>query len=149
VRQISKYAACLTVVGLAACSSMGMGGNQSSSRTAAAPPAPQPVASDTIKQVQTTLQRDGYYKQGAVDGVWGSGTADAVMAFQKDHSLTPNGKLDLPTLQAMNLGTGTASANNAPPPPPYRPANNPPQNAPAVSSAPNGSTQPDTSAPQH
>lgn len=147
MRQLSKYAACLTVVGLAACSSLGLGGNQSSTRAAATVPAPQPVASDTVRQVQATLQRDGYYKQGNVDGVWGAGTSDAVAKFQRDHSLTANGKLDLPTLQAMNLATGTATANNPPPASDDRAANNPPQNAPAVSSPPNN-PPPDTNAPQ-
>lgn len=145
MRQISKYAACLTLVGLAACSSMGMGGgNQYSSRTVA--PAPAPVSSDTIKQVQATLQRDGYYRNGAVDGLWGAGTEGAVQAFQKDHSLTQNGQLDVPTMQAMNLTGGNpppapTSADNTSP-------NNPPQNAPAVSNPPSGSTQPDTSTQQ-
>jgi len=87
-----------------------MGGNQYSSRAPA--PASTAVTQDTIRQVQSSLQRDGYYKQGNVDGVWGVGTENAVQAFQRDHSLTASGQLDVPTLQAMNL------ANNPPPPPP-------------------------------
>lgn len=73
--------------------------------------APQPVASDMVRQVQDRLQRDGYYKAGLVDGIWGSGTMTAVQTFQRDHSLNPTGQLDMPTLQALNV---TAPAYTAP-----------------------------------
>ena len=146
----------MTMLGLTACSNSS--GSHSSnmapppaSATTSAPTAP--VAQVTIRDVQTALQQGGYYKGGNVDGLWGPGTQRAVTRFQRDHSLTANGKLDVPTLQAMNLTgappstTGTAapaSDNNAAPgnttapdntaapnnpaPLPPGPANNPPAN---------------------
>ena len=110
------------LAGLGACSNM-MGGS-SSRDTAMAPPPP--VASDMVRQVQSKLRDDGYYKQGAVDGVWGAGTQASVRSFQHDHNLTSSGQLDMPTLQALNLANGPANTypNN---PPPAQPAYNPPR----------------------
>ena len=101
-RNVSLLAAIGAIALLPACSDM-MGGRSSSASSAAAAPAPQPVANAMVKQVQDRLQHDGYYKQGAVDGVWGSGTMNAVQAFQRDHSLAATGQLDVPTLQALNI----------------------------------------------
>lgn len=122
------------LAGLGACSNL-MGDRGTTQSTAVvAPPA---VAPDMVKQVQAKLRDAGYYKQGAVDGVWGSGTQAAVRSFQQDHNLTTNGQLDMATLQAMNLGSGTTvdtTTNN--PPPPTQPNYNPPppasQTAPAA-----------------
>jgi peptidoglycan hydrolase-like protein with peptidoglycan-binding domain len=100
---------------LPACSNMM--GNRSSTASASTAPAPQPVANDMVKQVQGKLQQDGYYKQGNVDGVWGAGTMNAVEAFQRDHNLSATGKLDVPTLQALNItDTGNNPSNNNPTP---------------------------------
>lgn len=65
------------------------------------------VAPDMVKDVQSKLRDDGYYEQGAVDGVWGSGTEAAVRSFQKDHQLSSSGQLDVPTLQALNVASGS------------------------------------------
>ena len=64
------------------------------------------VAPDMVKQVQAKLRDDGYYKQGTVDGVWGSGTEMAVRSYQRDHNLGSSGQLDVPTIQALNLAGG-------------------------------------------
>jgi peptidoglycan hydrolase-like protein with peptidoglycan-binding domain len=109
------------LAGLGACSNM-MGGG--STRDTAMAPAP--VASDMVRQVQSKLRDGGYYKQGAVDGVWGPGTEASVRSFQHDHNLTSSGQLDMPTLQALNLAGGPATnttANNAAP---TQPNYNPP-----------------------
>jgi peptidoglycan hydrolase-like protein with peptidoglycan-binding domain len=101
------------LAGLGACSDM-MGNSGSASRSTAMT---QPtVAPDMVKQVQSKLRDGGYYKQGSVDGVWGSGTESAVRSFQHDHNLTSSGQLDVPTLQALNLASNSPSAynNNAP-----------------------------------
>lgn len=121
--------AAASLVALGACSNM-MGGGSSNSPRPAAMVAP-PVAPAMVKQVQSTLRDDGYYKNGPVDGVWGPGTEAAVRSFQHDHSLTSSGQLDSPTLQAMNIPNG----GNNNPPPAY---NNPPTqpNAPADSTQP-------------
>ena len=97
--------------GLGGCSDMMSGGSSSAPRSAAAV---QPiVASDMVRQVQSKLRDDGYYKQGAVDGVWGLGTETAVRSFQRDHNLGSSGQLDVPTLQALNLVGGPQAANDA------------------------------------
>jgi peptidoglycan hydrolase-like protein with peptidoglycan-binding domain len=120
------------VSALPACSGM-MGNRTSGSASSSVAAAPQPVANDMVRQVQGRLQQDGYYKQGAVDGVWGTGTMNAVQAFQRDHNLSASGKLDVPTLQALNI---TDSGNNPAPTNPNpstdaRPYNTTPSTAPA------------------
>jgi N-acetylmuramoyl-L-alanine amidase len=101
-----------------------MGGSSRAPQSAAA--AQPTVAPDMVRQVQSKLRDDGYYKQGAIDGVWGSGTQASVQTFQRDHNLPANGQLDMPTLQALNVtsSTTTNSTNNNPPP--SQPNYNPP-----------------------
>lgn len=108
-----KYsAAVLALLGLGACSDMMGGGSSYSSRPVAAT-AP-PVAPSMVKQVQSTLRDDGYYKDGPVDGMWGPGTESAVRSFQHDHNLNSSGQLDTATLQAMNIPNGSAPNTSAP-----------------------------------
>ena len=98
------------LAGLGACSDM-MGGRSSGAPRAAAT---QPtVAPDMVRQVQAKLRDGGYYKQGSVDGVWGSGTEAAVRSFQQDHNMSASGQLDVPTLQALNLAGGPPSNSPA------------------------------------
>ena len=96
---------------LGACSNMG-GGSSGVAHTAAAT---QPtVAPDMVRQVQTKLRDDGYYKDGSVDGIWGAGTQGAVRSFQHDHNLGSTGELDVPTLAALNVtGNPPASTNQS------------------------------------
>lgn len=120
------------LAGLGACSNM-MGNNSQASRPVAAT-APT-VAPDMVKQVQAKLRDSGYYKQGNVDGVWGTGTENAVRSFQHDHNLGSSGQLDVPTLQALNVTSrpGTtdnpAATNNTAPTQPTNVNPNPPTNA--------------------
>jgi len=102
------------LLGMAACSNMTGG---PAPRTAAV--TPPPVAPEMVRQVQSKLRDTGYYRQGSVDGVWGAGTESAVQAFQRDHNLGASGKLDMPTLQALNLAgpaPGVQPATPAQPP---------------------------------
>jgi peptidoglycan hydrolase-like protein with peptidoglycan-binding domain len=101
------------LAGLGACSDMMGNGGGSAPRAAATQPV---VAPDMVRQVQTKLRDGGYYKQGPVDGVWGSGTENAVRSFQHDHNLASSGQLDVPTLQALNLASGASAADNTNPP---------------------------------
>lgn len=109
---IARYGIALGLLaGLGACSNFESRGSVPQS-TAATQPA---VAPDVVRQVQSKLRDDGYYKQGAVDGVWGSGTQASVRSFQHDHNLNTSGQLDVPTLQALNLAsswTPDATGNN-------------------------------------
>ena len=64
---------------------------------------------ETVKQIQTKLQQWGYY-DGAVDGVYGSGTEKAVRYFQEKNGLTVDGKAGQKTLEALGIFAG-ASGN--------------------------------------
>jgi peptidoglycan hydrolase-like protein with peptidoglycan-binding domain len=99
------------LVGLGACSSM-MGGSSSSAPRPTAAATQPTISPDTVKQVQAKLRDNGYYKQGTVDGVWGSGTETAVRSYQHDHNLGSSGQLDVPTLQAMNIAGATQATND-------------------------------------
>ena len=55
-----------------------------------------------IVDVQSQLQRDGYY-DGAVDGVLGSMTREAIAAFQADNGLAVTSVIDQPTLAALGV----------------------------------------------
>ena len=53
-----------------------------------------------VKEVQSLLQRLGYYS-GAIDGIFGSGTANGVRAFQRDYGLTVDGIVGPMTFNIM------------------------------------------------
>jgi peptidoglycan hydrolase-like protein with peptidoglycan-binding domain len=122
------------VIGMTACSNITGGTGQSSRATAASVPT---VAPEMVRQVQSKLRDGGYYKQGAVDGVWGSGTETAVRSFQRDHSLTTNGQLDVPTLQALNIPGGQPGVNGTAANPDMSPATQPMRTDPNPSPADN------------
>ncbi len=58
-----------------------------------------------VRQIQTRLKQWGYYK-GSVDGVYGSGTRSAVIAFQRKNGLTADGVAGPATLAAIGLPSG-------------------------------------------
>ena len=66
---------------------------------------------ETVRTIQTKLKRWGYYT-GAVDGVYGSKTAEAVRYFQRQNGLTPDGVCGDKTLKALGIG-GSSSATAA------------------------------------
>ena len=55
-----------------------------------------------VKEVQRRLKQWGYY-QGEVDGIFGSGTKSAVIAFQKKNGLTPDGVVGKATYKALGM----------------------------------------------
>ncbi|MBQ7865527.1 MAG: peptidoglycan-binding protein [Clostridia bacterium] len=61
---------------------------------------------DAVRKLQKALKELGYYS-GSVDGSYGSGTAGAVMAFQRANDITVDGKAG-PTTQRVLYGTGTS-----------------------------------------
>ena len=73
---------------------------------------------DEVIQIQTKLKRWGYYN-GAIDGIYGSGTLSAVKYFQRKNGLTADGIAGTKTLQAMginstsNSSSGSTSANSS------------------------------------
>jgi len=54
-----------------------------------------------VETLQQALKQLGLYK-GAVDGDFGQGTSDAVLAFQNAHNLTPDGIVGQATADAIN-----------------------------------------------
>ena len=67
---------------------------------------------ETVKQIQTKLKEWGYY-DGAVDGVYGSGTEKAVKYFQQKNGLTADGKVGQATMDALGIiAEQEASANS-------------------------------------
>ena len=67
---------------------------------------------EEVKTLQTKLKRWGYYT-GSIDGVFGSGTKKAVIAFQKKNGLTPDGIVGPATLNALGMqSSGGSSASS-------------------------------------
>ncbi|MBV9251932.1 MAG: peptidoglycan-binding protein [Acetobacteraceae bacterium] len=74
------------------------------SPAAQVPPVP-PAATlrpSSVRAVQARLRSLGFYS-GAVDGVWGAGTQQAIEQFQQGRGLQPNGQLNPATITAMGL----------------------------------------------
>lgn len=66
-----------------------------------------------VRTIQTKLKRWGYY-DGAVDGIYGSGTTAAVKYFQRKNGLTADGVVGPATLKALGMpSTGGSTASNA------------------------------------
>ena len=55
------------------------------------------------KEIQQALAAKGYFT-GAVDGVWGNDSTDALKRFQQDQNLEADGKLGSLALIALGLG---------------------------------------------
>ena len=66
---------------------------------------------ETVRQIQTKLKSWGYYS-GAVDGIYGSVTEQAVRRFQQKNGLTVDGKAGAQTLAAMGIAQ-SAPQNSA------------------------------------
>ena len=65
---------------------------------------PHIARSGDVKTLQTKLKESGFDPKG-IDGVYGTNTKAAVIAFQKAHGLTPDGIAGAKTLAAMGLST--------------------------------------------
>ena len=63
---------------------------------------------DEVTAIQTKLRESGYYN-GKIDGIFGSGTKNALISFQKDNGLTADGIAGSKTLQALGI---TADSGN-------------------------------------
>jgi N-acetylmuramoyl-L-alanine amidase len=73
----------------------------------AQPSSPPPLPGDqlrpsSIRTLQARLGALGFY-HGAVDGVWGQSTENAVESFQQGRGLQPNGQLNPATVSALGL----------------------------------------------
>lgn len=87
-----------------------------------------------IRSVQRRLKHGNLYA-GRIDGVWGPMTQRGVREWQRRHNQNATGQLDVATLQAMNIGSGSNTQYGA---------DNGPNRATGMYPA-NGSTQPNYS----
>ena len=60
---------------------------------------------NVVREIQTRLKNWGYYN-GAVDGVYGSRTEEAVRYFQRKNGLSPDGQVGNQTLAALGIPAG-------------------------------------------
>lgn len=67
------------------------------------------ASGEGVRTIQTKLRRWGYYN-GAVDGIYGSQTVEAVRRFQRKNGLTADGVCGPATLRALGINTGASSA---------------------------------------
>ena len=59
-----------------------------------------------VSEIQSRLKEWGYYG-GAVDGIFGTATKNAVIKFQKANGLIPDGIVGSKTLAAMGISSGS------------------------------------------
>ncbi|MCI7472876.1 MAG: spore cortex-lytic enzyme [Clostridiales bacterium] len=67
---------------------------------------------EQVRVIQTKLKNWGYY-DGAVDGVFGSQTTQAVKYFQRKNGLTADGIVGPATLKALGMSGGGAPTQDA------------------------------------
>jgi len=65
-----------------------------------------------VREVQTRLKTWGYYT-GSVDGIYGSATTQAVMAFQRKNGLKVDGVVGQSTRAALGLPVATTAVSGA------------------------------------
>ncbi len=64
-----------------------------------------------VSEIQKRLKNWGYYT-GAVDGVYGSKTEEAVKYFQRKNGLSPDGQVGNQTLAALGINPGSAGGGS-------------------------------------
>jgi peptidoglycan hydrolase-like protein with peptidoglycan-binding domain len=67
-----------------------------------------PVSPTLVRTVQSRLQQLGFYA-GAVDGLWGAGTQDAIAKFQQGRGLQANGQINPITLTTLGIDATTGA----------------------------------------
>ncbi|MEQ1850930.1 MAG: peptidoglycan-binding domain-containing protein [Chthoniobacteraceae bacterium] len=81
--------------------------------------APREVQLDTVRRAQSFMAERRYYR-GALDGIPGPATSEAIFAYQEAYGLRRTGRLDLDTLADMRLLPRSSPARG-----PLRPFYNP------------------------
>lgn len=67
---------------------------------------------DEVRQIQQKLKNWGYYK-GAVDGIYGSKTLEAIKYFQRKNGLTVDGIAGEKTLAALGISGASNSSSSS------------------------------------
>lgn len=67
---------------------------------------------EKVKKIQTKLKQWGYYS-GNIDGIYGTGTFNAVKSFQKKNGLDVDGIAGEKTLKALGITSGSNNSNSA------------------------------------
>ncbi len=63
------------------------------------------LSADDYRAIQTMLNAGGF-DAGTPDGVWGTGSRNALRAFQEQNGLPPTGAPDRATLEALGVSAG-------------------------------------------
>ena len=66
---------------------------------------------ETVTEIQEKLSQWGYYS-GEIDGIYGSGTEDAVRRFQEKNCLTVDGIAGTATLEAMGISDSSSTSQS-------------------------------------
>ncbi|PIE31748.1 MAG: hypothetical protein CSA55_05055 [Ilumatobacter coccineus] len=69
--------------------------------------------SQRVRSLQTALVNAGISVRGGVDGIFGGGTASAVMAFQTSKGLPSTGRVDEATATALSLAAADAPSSTS------------------------------------
>ncbi|NCC88114.1 MAG: spore cortex-lytic enzyme [Clostridia bacterium] len=91
------------IAGTKTLSSLGIGVSQTISQLGS--------TGEQVRQIQTKLKELGYYNS-SIDGIYGSGTQNAVIAFQKSKGLKADGIAGPNTLSALGI-SGSSSSNDS------------------------------------
>lgn len=67
---------------------------------------------EEVKKIQTKLKQWGYYS-GNIDGIYGTGTFNAVKSFQKKNGLDVDGIAGEKTLKALGITSESNNSNSA------------------------------------
>lgn len=100
-RQLRAIVAVLML--LAVCASLGMAAPVSLKRG---------DTGNDVEKVQSKLKQWGYYT-GAIDGIYGSATVEAVKFFQRRNGLTPDGVVGDATARAIGITLGKSTTTGS------------------------------------
>ncbi len=67
---------------------------------------------DEVLDIQSALKSFGYYT-GRVDGIYGTATKNAVIAFQRDNGLTADGIVGKATMNALGINSDNRGYNSS------------------------------------
>ncbi len=81
--------------------------------------APPPVQADTVRRIQSTLRRAGFY-DGSIDGAPGPQTSAAITEFQGANGLRRTGRIDFPTFRLLQRVPDEVPRRQARPQPFFR-----------------------------